>query len=394
MSDSHEGEQMKIAFVVQRYGLEVNGGSELECRQYAEHLALRHDVEIITTKAMDYMTWEDTYTNDVDIINGILVHRFSVDYPRNVMEFNQFTKTIYQYQSSRADELIWMKKQGPYSTKLFQYIQDQRNHYDVFFFCTYVYCTTFFGLPFVKEKAILIPTAHDEPPIYLRIFKDFFSLPKGIFYNTVVEKKFIENRFHNENICNNQGLGGVGVEIPENVDGAKFSQKYGDYIIYIGRVEESKGCRELFNSFMAYKDRNRSDLKLLVIGKEVMEIPKHKDIIKLGFVSDEDKFNALVACKFLVIPSKYESLSMVLLEAMAMSKPVLVNGQCEVLKDHCTRSNAGLYYTNYYEFEETIEYLLNHGEVCEIMGYNGMKYVQENYQWDVITKRLETLISG
>ena len=51
----------KIAFVNQRYGLEVNGGSELLCRQMAEKLSEIYDVEVITTCALDYVSWENHY---------------------------------------------------------------------------------------------------------------------------------------------------------------------------------------------------------------------------------------------------------------------------------------------------------------------------------------------
>ncbi len=384
----------KIAFVVQRYGLEVNGGAELHCRQLAEHMADKYQTEIITTKAIDYITWKDEYTEEEEIINGILVRRFSVKEPRNIKQFNQLSERILQGGSSVEEEEVWMQKQGPCSTELTAYLRNHKNDYDVFIFFTYLYYTTYFGLQEVSEKSILIPTAHDELPIYLNMFSKMFQLPKGIFYNTREEKKFVEQKFHIASTPNNNGYGGVGVEIPEHISAESFRQKYhaDHFMLYIGRIEEHKGCKELFRYFCEYKKRNPGNLKLLLMGKEVLNVPDAEDIVSLGFVSDEDKFNGLAACDFLILPSQFESLSMVVLEAFQVGRPVLVNGKCEVLKGHCVQSNGGLYYTDYYEFEGCVNYLLNQKDTGSAMGKNGQAYVQKNYRWDAITGRLSQLI--
>lgn len=385
----------KIAFVVQRYGLDVNGGAELHCRQLAEKLTDSYQVEVITTKAVDYVTWDNVYSCDQEEINGVTVRRFAVSFPRDIQKFNQFSQKVLQASSDRQEEEEWMRQQGPYSEGLLEYLERHATDYAVVIFFTYLYCTTYFGLPLAQDRAILIPTAHDELPIYLSIFKDMFLLPKGIFYNTELEKRFVEGRFHNEHILNNQGRGGVGVDLPVDVAAERFREKYGlqeDYILYIGRIEEHKGCGALFQYFKEYKKRNKKALKLVLMGKEVMEIPKMSDIISLGFVEDQDKFDGLAGCRFLVLPSQFESLSMVVLEAMALKKAVLVHANCEVVKEHCIISNGGLYYQNYFEFEGCINYLLGHEAECGLMGENGKKYVDKFYAWDAIIGRLSCMI--
>ncbi len=384
----------KLAFVVQRYGLEVNGGAELHCRQLVEHLMSKYDVEVITTKAVDYVTWNNEYVNDVDIINGVTVRRFSVDRTRDNASFEKINAKVLTGRHTDADEMLWADEQGPLSTELIDYIFRHEGDYDVFVFMTYLYYTTLKGLPKVAHKAILIPTAHDEPPIYLNCYKKIFTTPKGIFYNTEEEKAFVEKRFRNSHILNNMGAGGVGIELPSHIDSFSFKKSQGinNYMVYVGRIDESKGCKTLFEYFIYYKEHNDNNLKLVLMGKPVMSIPKHKDIINVGFVADDKKFDIMAGAVLGIIPSSFESLSMVLLESMSLSVPVVVNGKCEVLKGHCVKSNAGLYYESYREFEGCIDYMLCHKEEREAMGKNGKKYVEENYQWDVIVDRFADMV--
>lgn len=383
---------MKIAFVVQRYGLEVNGGAELHCRWIAEHLSRYHDIEVITTCAKDYSTWKDEYPSGKDSVNGITVWRFQVDFPRGIRKFDSFSQKIFRNYHTIDEELNWMKMQGPYSSKLLSFIKNNMNNYDLFIFFTYMYCTTFFGLHLVKDKAILVPTAHDEPAIYLSIFRSLFEMPRAIIYNTIEEKNFINSKFETGNI--NSEIIGTGIEMPEKVDGDNFKIKYkvSDFLIYVGRIDESKGCGELFRFFLKYKKEFKSDIKLILLGKPVMKVPKHPDIIPLGFVSEQDKFDGIKACKLLVLPSKYESLSMAIMEAWLCDNAVLVNGNCDVLKGQVIRSNGGLYYTNYEEFKESLNLMLDNSLLRDRMGENGRKFVEENYGWDMVEQKYATFL--
>lgn len=387
----------KVAFVVQRYGLEVNGGAELFTRELAEHTAHIYDVEIVTTKAVEYTTWKDEYKNDTDVINGITVHRFGVVEQRDVESFSEYGNTVLNNPDVTPEqEEKWLEMQGPYSTDLVRYIEENADNYDVFVFVTYLYYTTVKGLPKVRDKAVFIPTAHDEAAIHLKIYKELFKMPKAIFYLTKEEKDFVEKTFKNENITNNGGLGGSGIELPANINRDRFRQErnIGEYIVYVGRLDVSKGCMQLFDYFARYKEENDSNIKLVLVGRQAMDVPESDDIISLGFVDDQYKFDVMAGAKFLIMPSEFESLSIVVLESMALSVPVLVNGRSAVLKGHCVRSNAGLYYTSYREFEGCINYMLKSPEFMAAMGKNGKKYVEDNYTWDVIINRFSAMIEN
>jgi len=385
----------KICFVVQRYGLEVNGGAELHCRQLAEQLRPFYDVTVLTTKAIDYITWVDEYSESEEEIHGVHVKRFGVEHPKNLEIFNEVNNRFFHGEiNSRQQELEWLEKQGPYVPELLEYIANHQNEYKAFVFFTYLYYPTVLGIPIVKDKAILIPTAHREPFLEMGIFKDVFFQPKAIFYNTREERFLVEFTFGNEMIRND--IGGVGIEVPEQIEPEIFMKKYDleKYIVYTGRVDAGKGCVKLFEYFQRYKYRNPGNLKLVLMGKVAIDIPTCEDIISLGFVSEEDKFNGMAGAEALILPSAFESLSIVVLESLGVERPVVVNGECKVLVGHCENSNAGFYYESFEEFEGILNYIVTHEEVTKQMGTLGKRYVNENYRWDVIIKRLRRLIDS
>lgn len=383
----------RIAFINQRYGLEVNGGSEYYTRLMAEHLKDKFEVEILTTKAVDYITWANYYENDIEVINEIKVRRFPVEKERNMEKFGRInTKLVTSTVHTDTDEQQWIDEQGPVCPKLIEYIKDNKDEYDVFIFVTYLYYTTCMGIVNVPEKAILIPTAHDEPYIYFKYYEKVFKSPKAIIFLTEEEKKFVHNKFKNDYILND--VMAVGVDVPLNISAEQFkkNKKLDDYIIYVGRIDEAKGCKTLFQYFIEYKKRNKNNLKLVLMGKPVLKIPKHSDIISLGFVSEEEKFDGMLGARALILPSAFESLSISVLEAMAIGVPVIVNGQCEVLKGHCVRSNAGFYYRNYFEFEAFLEYMNTHPAEVEIMKKNASEYVKNYFDWNYIKQKFEYIV--
>ena len=154
----------------------------------------------------------------------------------------------------------------------------------------------------------------------------------------------------------------------------------------MGRIDENKGCRELFEYFRHYA-RIAPELTLVLVGTPVMPIPEHPQIRHLGFVSDQEKFDAIAAAELLIMPSYYESLSMVTLEAWALGRPVLANGQCDVLVGQCARSNAGLYYDSYEEFAEALHTVLSQSALRRALGANGRHYFNAHYTWPVIERK-------
>ncbi len=384
---------MKLAFVVQRYGLDINGGAELHCRWVAEHMNKFCDVEVLTTRAFDYITWKDHFPQGEESINGIRVKRFSVNRPRNPERFGKIQDFILENEHKEIDELRWIEEEGPLSSSLIHHLKEQEADYDYFIFFSYRYYHSYWGIEVVPHKSILVPTAEHDAVIHLKIFKELFRKPQAFVYNSVEEREMIQTLSQNEAVIGD--VVGVGIEVPEEFKTEEFRKKHkipGPYIIYVGRIDENKGCVELFDFFLRLKKYSNIDIKLVLIGNTKIKIPSHLDIIYLGFRSEEEKFSAINGAEFLIMPSFFESLSMVTLEAWAMGKPVLANARCDVLKGQCIRSNAGFFYKNYEEFCSAFHLLLSSKRLRKIMGTNGQKYFNQNYTWEVIEKKYLALL--
>lgn len=394
----------KLAIINQRYGLEVNGGSEYYTRLIAEHLKPYYDVEILTTTAQNYATWENAYPAGDAVINGVAVKRFPVRRPRNMRRFRVVSKAvrILARLGIHADKL-WILEQGPDTPELIRYIRENKESYDAFLFVTYLYYTTAMGLPEAAEKAILIPTAHDEPYIHFPIYENIFKSCRKIIFLTEEEKQFVQRKFNNQEIPND--VIGVGIELPAELADAgrreeivgRFRSKYhvgGEYLIYAGRVDYGKNCDEMFAFFQEYKELHPKDgISLVIIGKDMMGVPKRPDIHYLGFVPEEDKYAGIAGAKFLWLPSQFESLSIALLEGMALGVPGLVNGRCEVLKGHCARSGGAVCYSGREDFMQRMSKLQDMPRENYLeMGKNAKAYVKENYHWDVVEEKLRNMI--
>ncbi len=379
----------RIAFVNQRYGKEVNGGSEYYTMLMAQKLKEHYEVEVLTSKALTYDMWEDCYKEDAEDIDGVRVRRFSVKRKRNriLQRLFKILVTRFGWNTLKITE-AWNKILGPYVPELVKYIREHKDEYDAFIFVTYMYYPAVFGMREAAEKAIFVPTAHDEYCIYFKLYEETFRLPRKIVFLTPEERDFVHALFHNEQI--DSEVIGVGIDPPADADEESFREKYeieGEYLLYAGRVDAEKGCDEMFAYFQRFSEK-RSDLQLVVIGKAYMDIPKHENIRYLGFVSEEDKYNAIKGAKMLWLPSKFESLSIAVLEAMALGVPVIVNGKCEVLRGHCERSGGGESYFDYKGFENAVDRIAV--EKYSVYSGNARRYIDECYMWDgVIEKWIE-----
>jgi len=426
---------VRIAFIVQRYGTEILGGPEYACRLTAERLAERHDVDVLTTCAADNVTWKNDYAEGADRVRGVTVRRFANAQVRDLADFSRYSEWIFNNPHGAADELEWLKRQGPWSPGLIEYLKRHYQQYEALIFYCYRYAPTVLGLQIDPGRSILVPDAHDEPAIRLDIYDAVFRSPKAIGYLTDPERRFTAQRF-NRAAANDETVG-CGVDLPqhnayprpagqsaaadqnstaeapspENDEGAaddggrfpshvssrgaSFKRRHrihGPFALYGGRIDPGKGCEELFEYFSAYAAAG-GDASLVLMGLKLMPLPEEPFVNFAGMLSEQERLNALEAATVVVCPSPTESLSLIALEALAVGTPILGNARNDVIVDHCLRSNGGLFYRDRDEFVECMKVLVGDERMRAAMGRAGRDYVRRNYRWDVVLGKFDRMIA-
>jgi glycosyltransferase involved in cell wall biosynthesis len=373
--------QPSLLVVVQRYG-DVPGGAEAHARSVVQRLRPHLAIEVATTNSTDYLTWKGDLTAGLDRVDGVTVRRFPVERPR-AWNFKLYERRAFRAGHTLDDERAFIDAQGPYAPELLEFLFKRAREYDHVLFFTYIYYPTVLGLPLVPERAVLVPTAHEESAIGLASYKPVFHAPRAIAYNTEEERRMVWRRFRNERVSNE--IVGVGIDVLAERSAARFRSKYGingPYLLYVGRIGVSKGSRELFASYESWRASDPAhDVSLVLVGDAEIGIPKSNGIVHLGRVSEQDKWDALAGCAAFVMPSLLESLSLVTLEAWAAGRPVIVDARSPVLAGMARRAGGGLAYRGPAEFAEICELLLDKPALAAQLGRSGADFVARTYTW-------------
>lgn len=385
---------MKLAFVVQRYGADIAGGSEAHCREIAERLAPLHDITVLTTCARDYVTWRNAMPAGETIERGVRVVRYPVRKPRNLKQFADVSDEVFEGNASRERQVEWFSSNGPDCPPLIEHLERHGRTYDRVLFWTYRYAPSYFGLPLVADRAILVPTAEEDAAIDLAVLRDFFRLPAGYLFLTPEERALVCARARRR--LEPSEVIGAGLDPADPIDAPAVLQHHGippRYVLYLGRVDRNKGCDTLLDYFGSYAERDPSTV-LILAGPAKMQIPVHPLIRALGYVSDELRDALLAGARALIVPSPYESLSIVLLQAWNRGVPALVSARCRVLDGQVRRADGGLSYDSARSFEESLRFLLTHEREREALGRQGLAYVEREYRWATVLSRIEAVLAA
>jgi glycosyltransferase involved in cell wall biosynthesis len=390
----------RVAIVVQRCDPSIVGGSEALAWQYARLLSQRFEVEVLTSAASDYVTWQNDLPVGEEMRDGIRVRRHRVEIAREPPYWSELHARLLRdakalreapgatrpyWREALEDEFI--RFQGPYCPSLHAELARGGERYAAVLFCTYLYPTTYFGIRAVApEKVVLVPTLHDEPTAYLRAFAELYSTYPQRVWLTESERRVAERvwRFGGGEV--------IGMAV-DHTESAEPERRDAPYFLYSGRIDESKGCRELLEAFARLRKRSGKDARLVLTGVDKMNLPKRSDIEFLGFVDEARKLALMAGAAAFVMPSEYESFSIVTLEAMAQRTPVLVNGRCEVLKDHAERSGGGFDFRSADELAALMERVLAFdADTRARLGDAGRRYVLERYSEATIRERLHAAV--
>ena len=389
---------MKLLYVVQRYGREIPGGAEAACREFATRMGARgHSVEVLTTCALSYADWANVYEPGTTELDGVTVHRLETALARDDRLYEPLYKRVIWGRKPNPLYLQWewLRSQGPYVPELSIWLEKNSQQFDLVVFFTYLYYTTIQGLEttFGRRPTVLHPTIHDEPAIYLPLFDHAMRLPTAFAFFSPEEAALTIDRFR---IRQPSSTIGIGADIEPPPDEMIFRRAFalGDdpYLIYVGRIDPHKGAHELFDFFVTYKKRHPGRLRLVFLGDRVLDVPESPDVIVTGFVDEEMKRSAISGTMLLVQPSYFESFSLVLTEAWAYRKPVLVQGRCAVLNGQVRRAGGGIPYKSYAEFEAALELFEEDESLRRRLGEAGHAYVKDQYAWNRVLDDYEALL--
>lgn len=384
---------MKIGFVTPWYG-EFAGGAEKEIRGLAEHLhESGQDVVILTTCCRSpFENWWKNGIKEGDYrINGVLVKRFPVDSGNEEKYHELNSKLIHDIPLSPEEEDTFLRC-SINSSALVRYLCENSKDF-VYLLSPYLFGLTYHSYRSVPDRCILIPCLHDEPQAYFKRTIEMLENCHLIFYSE--EEMQLAKKICHIPEGRYKILGG-GVDVPSDVSREKFRSKYGiepNYILYVGRKDVGKNVKSLTEWFIHYKNTYQTNIDLVFLGGgDASLLPVRSDIVDLGFIEEQDKFDAYAGAVATCLLSKNESFSLVIMESWLARTPVIVSDFCSVTKGHCIRSNGGLFVKDSEEFVEALHFIISNPEKMRLMGANGKKYVEDRYTWKVIVpKFLETI---
>ena len=383
---------MRLAFVSPRFADgDTVGGAETLFRQLAERaVQAGHQVTYLTTCARNHFTWDNEIQAGLRQMDGMEVHYFHAD-PRNSSRFLELQTAICRKKHvSRADEEAWIEN-SVHSEALYDHLREHGDRYDRLIMGPYLFGLVYAASLIHPERTLLIPCLHDEPFAYTSVMADMFRRVRGFLFNSEPEQALATRLY---GLSPKQGaVVGMGLT-PFEADGKSFISRHGitaPYVMYSGRREGGKGTPILTAYLQAFRQRTGRDIRLVCTGSGPIDAPPElwPFITDLGFVSDQEKHDAMAGAEVFIHPSTFESLGIVLLESFLAGTPALVHAGSEVLQWQCRKSRAGLWFRNYPEFEEALQILLRDEELRDAMGRFGREYVISQYAWPVVEARFQ-----
>ncbi len=382
----------RIGFVPPRYGAEVVGGAEAVLTEMAHGFAARGwEVDVLTTCAKDHVTWANHYPEGESTDGLVTVRRFSTqtDTPGKARE-RIGQQMLAGHGANISEQQLWVNDSLRVSG-LWHYVLDNADQYRALVLGPYMFWTTFAVSQIMPERTILMPCLHDEATAYLDLFAPCFSGSRGLWFLSEPEAQLAAS-IHR--LTPRHEVIGAGIEQPQSYDPTSFREKFSiasPFLYYAGRREWGKGWTELLAAFAALIEETNADLKLVTSGVGALDAPPSiaDRVIDVGFLSPEDRNNAMAAAAAYVQPSALESFSRTVLEAWLAGTPVIANAGSEVVSWHIERSQAGLVYETERELIEALRLVVERPQSLASLAAPGRQYVIDHYTPDDVMDRAE-----
>lgn len=378
-----------------RYGKDVVGGAETVFRELAHGLAARGwEVEVLTTCARDHYGWANEFAPGVEEDGGITVRRFPavVSTPRKARQ--HFDEMIRGGAALTLNEQQRWMNDDMRVPELFHFLLDRAHDYRALMFAPYLFWPTYACTQVAPQRSILWACAHDEPHLRLELFKPLFAGLAGLWFQAEPEHDLAHAVFPR---LGPHEVVGCGIEVPGGYDPEGFRARHGlkgPLLVYAGRREGAKGWEQLLAGLARATVRQQLPFTLVTMGVGEVKPPAEiaDRVVDLGFVSDDERNNALAAADAYLQPSAYEAFSRTVMEAWLAGALVVANEASAVVRWHCERSGAGLTYRDDYELEHCLAFVADRPEAARALASGGRAYVLDNYRFDDVLDRVEATI--
>jgi len=384
--------RLKLAFVVPRYGEDVVGGAEAVVREAACGLSARgHEVEVLTTCALDHYTWANELAPGTSRDGGVTIRRFAVVQGHDHGRWVGLQRRILAGDRLGArDEMLWVN--GRFQVPdLYLELARTASSFDAVLYAPYLSWSTLYCAPIAPERTILMPCLHDEPYARLRTVAAALASSAAIWFLSEPEHQLAHRLAP---LPPHHDVVGAAVEVPSHYDPVGFRERHGierPFVFYAGRREGGKGWEALVAGFGEAALRHRLPFDLVTAGVGDASVPRWLEprVVDIGFLDHAELPHAFAAAEAYIQPSANESFSRTIMEAWLAGTPVVANAASDVVAWHCERSGAGLVYGDDLELGECLRFVAEAPKAASELASLGRDYVLDNYTWPRVLDAME-----
>lgn len=391
------GLPLRFTFVIARYGASILGGAERHARLVAERLAARgHRVRVLTSCATSYKTWENTLPAGITTEHGVEIERFPVARGRRASE-SLFKHVSHALPGSTRASALWMSAQGPDVPGLLARLPTEAGTSDLLVFFQVLSPTTVFGMPLVARRSALVPLVHRERGVRSRLVRMALTQPHVLLVNTEEEASTIRE-LAGDAVAPIRVVA-VGIDTPPPPSGTPLPQS--PYVLFMGRTGKMK---PLFRTWRALTTDHSlpplehhgktvpwHQVRLVIAGEHSADAARLPNVVQTGFVGDDTRWDLLRGSVALINPSLYESLSLILLEAWTVERPVVVHARCDVTAGLTARARGGVAvdFSSPTDAARQIADALANETPRSGFGTNGHAFAREHYAWERVLDHYE-----
>jgi glycosyltransferase involved in cell wall biosynthesis len=262
----------------------------------------------------------------------------------------------------------------------------------------------YYGAKIGNMPYIVIPLFHVGHPEY-ECYSLFDLLQKA---NAIITLTSYEAEYLTTKAIPHDKIHVIGAGVNPNdfidANGERFKEKHGlidsPLILFLGNRTASKGIFTLIES-MKYVKQRYPDVRLILAGRSGREYNEYystlplelqSSILDVGVLSKQEKADAFSAADIFVMPSKFESIGLVYLEAWMCSTPV-IGSYSPTISNVINDGEDGFLidFGDSVVLGKKIVHLLKNDMLREEMGKVGRNKVLKKYTWNTITSKIEAL---